>query len=107
MWKTIQDQDWKEVERHLAPAFVGVTSDGQSVDRAGWIAYWKALRLSDFSLSEVAVQPAGADMVVTYVLRLTATGQGQIPRVTRAVSVWQDVKGRWILIANSATPVSQ
>src|SRR5262249_49944837 len=71
MWQAIRDKDWKEVEYRLGPTFVGVTPEGQALDRAGWIEYWKGNQVKEFSLGEVSVHPAGADMVVTFVLHLS------------------------------------
>ncbi len=108
MWKAIRDKDWKAVQHRLAPMFVGVNSAGQSFDRSAWIEYWKSARISDFSMGEVTVQPAGQDMVVTYVLRLTGPeGKPQVPAAVRVVSVWQGVKTGWLLTATSATPIGE
>ena len=107
MWKAIRDQDWKEVEPRLAPMFVGVSPAGQALDRVAWVQYWQGAQVSDFSLGEVTVQPAGADMVVTYVLHLTGAGGAHLPPGLRVISVWQAVKTRWILTATSATPISE
>jgi len=101
MWKAIRDKDWKEVEYHLAATFVGVNAKGQSFDQAGWVEYWKSAPVSDFSLGEVTVQPNGNDMTVTYVLHLNGGAAG-----LRVMSVWQQVKGGWILIATSHTPIA-
>jgi hypothetical protein len=101
MWQAIRDGDWRDFEQHLAPAFVGVDWDGRGYDRAGWVERWKAAAIRDYSLGEITVQPAGPDMVVTYL----ATLPGAAPDQIRVVSVWQQVKGHWILTASSMTPV--
>jgi ketosteroid isomerase-like protein len=107
MWQALRDADWSNVEYHLAPAFVGVDSRGQSFDRAGWMELWKSQRVKEFSLSEIQVQPEGADLVITYVLRLeSASPAGQPARTLRAVSVWQEIKGRWILTVSSLTSIN-
>jgi hypothetical protein len=103
MWQAMRNKDWKEVEYHLAPTFVGVTATGQALDRAGWVEHWKTATIAEFSLAEVSVQPAGTDMTVAYVLHLS----GDRDEVFRVVSVWQEVKGGWILIAASTTPISR
>jgi Domain of unknown function (DUF4440) len=102
MWQAIRDKNWTDVQYHLAATFVGVNAKGQSLDRAGWVEYWKTAPVNDFSLGELAVQPNGANMAVTYVLRLNA---GVSSSAFRVVSVWQENKGGWMLIATSATPV--
>ncbi|HKT52704.1 MAG TPA: nuclear transport factor 2 family protein [Candidatus Angelobacter sp.] len=100
MWQAIRDKDWKNFEQHLAPAFVGVDPAGKSHDRAGWVEHWKSAAIHDYSMGEVTVQPAGDDMVLTYVVTLP----GPADRL-RVVSVWQQVKSGWILAASSMTPV--
>jgi Domain of unknown function (DUF4440) len=102
MWQAIRDKDWKEVEYRLAPSFTGVNARGQMLDRAGWVTYWKTAPITDFSLGEVQVQPNGPDMTVTYVLHLGGTPAAGL----RVVSLWQQVKGGWILIATSNTAIS-
>lgn len=101
LWQAIRDKDWKEVEYRLAPTFVGVDAKGQTFDRAGWVEHWKAAQIKDSSLGEVSVQPNGTDMTVTYVLHLSGGGSTAL----RVVSVWQQVKGGWMLIAQSGTPI--
>ncbi len=109
MWKAVREKDWKNFEAHLAPTFVGVNSRGEVLDRAGWLAYWKSAAVVDYSLGDIAVQPEGADMVITYPLQIG----GQVKSSPdsgpglRVVSVWQTVKSRWVLISTSVTPVVQ
>lgn len=101
MWQALHDKDWPNIERHLSPTFIGVNPQGQMLDRAGWIAYWKAFPALEFSLGEVAVQPEGADMKVTSVVQMSGSGS------LRAVSIWQQVKTRWSLTAASLTPIRE
>jgi Domain of unknown function (DUF4440) len=107
MWKAIRDKDWPQVERHLAAVFVGVGPRGETLDHATWMEYWKKAQVQDFSLGEVNTQPNGADMVATYVLHFNATDANQsIPaKGLRVISVWQELKGGWVLTSQSATPI--
>jgi len=105
MWKAIQDKDWVNVERRLSPTFVGVNAEGSVFDRAGWLELWKSAQVTDFSLGELQVQPEGPDMKVTYILSLPASGKGPAPAGQRVVSVWQQLKTRWLLSATSITPI--
>src|SRR5215475_12590208 len=41
MWQAIRDKDWKEIEYHRAPTFVGVDASGKAFDRAAWVEHWK------------------------------------------------------------------
>lgn len=101
MWQAIRDKDWKEVEYRLAPLFSGVSASGQLFDRGSWVEHWKAAPVTDFSLAEVQVYPNGPGMAVTYVLHLNGAPAAGL----RVISVWHQVKGGWILIATSNTPI--
>ena len=105
LWKAIQGKDWVNVERRLSPTFIGVNADGRMFDRAGWLELWKNAQVTEFSLGEVQVQPEGPDMKVTYVLSVSATGKTPAPAGQRVVSVWQQLKTRWLLSATSITPI--
>ncbi len=108
MWQAIRDKDWKNFEQHLAPAFVGVDPSGNSYDRAGWVEHWRNASPRDVSLGELSVQPEGVDMVVTYLLNMPPAGRSRSSVTVenmRVVSVWQEVKSRWIQTASSITPV--
>ena len=107
-WQAVQDKNWTEFEPHIAPMFTGVNSAGQSLDHAAWLEYWKNAQLKDFSLGDVITQPAGADIVATYVLHYNGSDASHSSPAggVRVVSVWQEVKKGWILISQSQTPVS-
>ena len=106
MWQAMKSQQWKDVASHLAPMFVGVGADGRKYDREGWMAYWKSAHPDDYSLGEVMVDPAGNNMVVSYVLVINQ--QPAIPsQPLRVLSVWQQVKSGWIMTATSLTPVRE
>jgi uncharacterized protein DUF4440 len=118
MWQALQDKDWANFERHLSPTFVGVNGDGQSLDRPGWLDYWKSFDLKEFSLGDLSVLPDGPDMKVNYTLRASgAAGKTTVPAGgLRVVSVWQETgdpcdpkkkpfQSRWMVIVTSMTPV--
>jgi len=106
MWQAIQGKDWASVERHLSPTFVGVTADGGMFDRAGWLEQWKSAEVREFSLGEVQVHPEGIDMKVTYIFHMQTSAKALPPSSgLRVVSIWQEVKGRWMLSATSMTPI--
>jgi hypothetical protein len=106
MWQSIQGKDWANVERHLSPMFVGVTADGRMFDRAGWLQQWQSAQVGEFSLGEMQVQPEGTDMKVTYIFHVQASAVGPLPSAgLRVISIWQDIKSRWLLSAISITPI--
>jgi hypothetical protein len=131
MWQAIKSQQWDEVAGHLAPMFVGVGADGRKYDREGWMAYWKSALPGDYSLGEVMVDPAGTNMVVSYVLVMSQQTAAHTNKADptggnngigtsgvadnhvapnqplRVLSVWQQVKSGWIMTATSLTPVRE
>jgi Domain of unknown function (DUF4440) len=109
MWEAMKAQKWKDVESHLSPTFVGVDAAGKKYDRAGWLASWKSSSFTEFSLGELTVDPAGTDMVVSYILNITGTvsGSDAPKQALRVVSVWQQVKSGWIMTATSLTPIKE
>jgi len=107
MWQSIRDKDWSSFHSHLAPGFTGITSSGRMLDRDGWENYWKNASPKEFSIAELSAQSNGPDMVVTYVLHLSGGSGPSGEAGWRVVSVWQEVKGGWIMIASSHTPVQE
>jgi hypothetical protein len=107
MWKAIHDKDWSLVESHLAPVFVGAGPRGETLDHTAWTEYWKKAQIQDYSLGEFNTQSDGVDTVATYVLHFNGTDTGQaIPaKGLRIISVWQELKGGWVLTSQSATPI--
>ncbi|HEV7674006.1 MAG TPA: nuclear transport factor 2 family protein, partial [Candidatus Angelobacter sp.] len=106
MWQSIQSKDWTNVERRLSPTFVGVMADGRMFDRAGWLQQWQSAQVQEFSLGEVQVHPEGYDMKVTYIFHVQASATVALPSSGfRVVSIWQDVKSRWLLSTISITPI--
>jgi Domain of unknown function (DUF4440) len=103
MWQAIRDKKWTEVEYHLAPLFVGVDANGRKLDRAAWVEHWKSQDVRDLSLGDLAVEPNGPDMVVTYTLNLA--GSEGAPHGVRVVSVWQQLKKGWVMTTQSFTPI--
>jgi hypothetical protein len=105
MWQSIQSKDWANVERHLSPTFTGVAPDGRMFDRVGWLEQWKNAQVQEFSMGEVQVRPEGVDMKVTYIIHVQTSALGPAPEGFRVMSVWQDVKSRWMLSAISITTI--
>jgi Domain of unknown function (DUF4440) len=105
LWQAIQSRDWSNVERSLSPTFIGVNADGKLFDREGWVLMLKSAQVVEVSLGEPQIHPEGPDMKVTFVLHVHASGIGPAPAGLRLVSVWQQLKTRWLLSATSITPI--
>ena len=102
LWQEIKAKNWNAVEPRLASTYVAQTA-GAWRDRAAEMEHLKALDISEYSLGEVEVHPAGADMVVTYKMNLRGTSPGQPLELKDApmMTVWQQVKGGWIAVAHA------
>ena len=106
MWQAIQDEDWVNVERHLSPTFIGVATNGRMLDRTGWVELWQSAEVQEFSLGEMQIQPEGTDMKVTYILHVKASAKAPLPSSgLRVISIWQEIKSRWMLTAMSITAI--
>lgn len=105
MWQAIRDKEWSSVHARLAPTFTGSTAAGRILDRDGWENYWTNAAPKEFSIADLSVQANGPDMVITYVLHLSGSPLASGDAGWRVMSVWQEVKGGWILIASSHTPI--
>lgn len=104
LWDGIKAARWKEIRNHLAPAFIMTTAAG-TLNREQALAIWESAKPSDYSISELQVQPNGADAVVSYVLTLSlAAGEHQ---AFRAMTVWQQSGAHWVAIAHSETPLAR
>jgi len=107
MWKAVKEKDWKQVDYHLAPAFVGVTPTGQALDRDAWLEYWKAAQVQELVFSDHRTNPAGPDLVVSSVLQVSRNGAApEAAESYRVISVWQQVKHGWIVTTTSLTPIT-
>ena len=104
MWQAAHQKDWTNFERQLAPAFVGIEPGGAAVNRDAWVQYWKSTAVGEYSIGEVAVQPEGPDLVITYVIDFAGSA-GASSQQMRVISVWQQVKSRMVLTASSVTPI--
>ena len=101
-WREVKDKRWADVEKHLAANFVSVTASGTR-DRTATLDYLKQLKLQDYSLGDFATELNGDTFVVTYVLVLRGTSNGQpLPEgAQRMLAVWQQQKNGWVEIAQS------
>jgi hypothetical protein len=102
LWEDIRSKDWKDLDPRLAPMFVSTSLDG-SHDRAATLERWKKWDVQSVSLSDVQVQSAGADFVVTATVTVTGTFNGQ-PAPSQPVhtmTVWQQVKKGFVVVAHS------
>jgi hypothetical protein len=101
-WNDVKDKHWADLDAHIAPNFVYVGNQGK-VPRADALDYIHKFDLKDFSVSEVEVELNTQTLVVTYVLTLNGSHAGRplTGNARRMMSVWQQQKAGWLLIAQS------
>jgi hypothetical protein len=102
LWDDIKAKDWKDLEPRLAPMLVSTTPDATR-DRAATLERWKKWDLQSVSVSDVQVQSAGADFVVTAVVTVTGTvgGQPAPSQPMHTLTVWQQVKKGFVMVAHT------
>ena len=107
-WKDVRDKDWKQLEAHVAPEFAGVNSM-QTMDRAAFMNHVSHFDLQSFQIGEVETRSAGRDLIVAYVITLQGNSSaGPLPATPmRILSVWQELRHGWVVVAMSAAPASQ
>ncbi|MGI9103784.1 MAG: nuclear transport factor 2 family protein [Terriglobales bacterium] len=102
-WKDVQTKDWKEVDRHLAATFTA-TGSGGTADRAAFLQRLQQSPVADVSLTGCNVETNGADMVVA--CTLNARWGGNPASVSSTLSVWQQLKKGWVMVAHADTPLA-
>lgn len=102
-WGDVKSKNWESVETHIAPGFVGVTAAG-AMDRTALIQHLRAMDLQDFQVGEVKAQSAGADLMVSYTISVRGSISGHpLPDTTlHMLTVWQQLKKGWVMVANTA-----
>lgn len=104
-WKQVQAGNWVEVERALASNYAGVTPGG-TLDRSAALDQYRSWQLKEYTLGDLKTELNGSTIVVTYTITLNGTAGSQaLPSVPqRMMSVWQEQKKGWMVIAHSVSP---
>jgi hypothetical protein len=109
-WKHVQGANWVEVERALASNYAGVTPSG-TLDRTATLEQYRSWQLKDYTLGDLKTELNGTTIVVTYTITLkgatngNAGGSQPLPSAPQhMMTVWQQQKSGWIVIAHSVSP---
>jgi len=109
-WKDVQAANWVEVERALASNYTGITPGG-TLDRSAALEQYHGWQLKDFALGDLKTELNGTTIVVTYTITLNgvtsngAAGSQPLPSVPQhMMTVWQQQKKGWVVIAHSVSP---
>jgi uncharacterized protein YceK len=105
-WQAIKDKDWINVEAHTASSYTNV-APGTVSNKQQIIEFYKGMNLLDYSLGDFEVTDHAGTTTVSY--RSTATfeiqGKRFGPVTYQNLSVWQQQKKGWTMIASSAFPI--
>jgi|SRR5579864_1339322 len=101
-WQSVKAKDWPDVEARMASGYVAQSANGTQT-KTDSVSRLKQLDISDLSLANVDVHPAGDSLVVTYSLELRGTLAGQPLSLSHApmMTVWQQQKRGWVAVAHS------
>jgi hypothetical protein len=101
-WQDIQKQNWKDFEQHIAANFVSMTPGGRR-DRDTALEQFRQLRIQEYSLGDLSTEMNRDTFVITYSVTLRGTFRGQ-PLPTEplhCMTIWQQHKSGWMVIAQS------
>ncbi len=98
----IAAKDWPVMEKHLAPCFQSVHSDGGR-DRAQEMALLKKIKLGEYKLADFKTTRRGDILVVTYTVSVAETIAGKRTNKVPAprLSVFSHNKTTWQLLAHA------
>lgn len=100
-WQAVKDKKWSEVEKLQAPFFQSIEVTGVH-DKIQEIQALSGLNVNSFTISDMKVTKEADICVVTYVIELAETIQGErIAVKAYRISVWQNFDGVWQLIAHA------
>jgi hypothetical protein len=100
-----KNKDATPIQQQVADDFVGVDTDGQTIDRDEILERFNEITLQEYTIYDVEVRPLGdAAAVLSYdaIVRITG-GDSVIPRYQRVSSVWVNQGGMWKLKFRQAT----
>jgi len=112
-WKNVQAANWVEVERSLASNYTGITPAG-TLDRSATLEQYRQWQLKDYALGDLKTEMNGSTFVVTYTITLNGSLNGAAGNGTAAsqplpstpqhmMTVWQQQKAGWVVIAHSVS----
>jgi hypothetical protein len=112
-WKNVQAANWVEVERALASNYAGLTPSGP-LDRSATLEQYRGWQLKDYALGDLNTEMNGTTFVVTYTITLNGifnagagnrtAGPQPLPSTPQhMMTVWQQQKKGWVIIAHSVS----
>ena len=104
-WQAVKEKDWANVEAHTASTYRHAATSG-TFNKEQILETYRKLNLVEYSLGDFEVTDNGGAAVVTYnaVVTFELNGQRKGPLKYRNMSVWQQQKNGWQMIAGTAFP---
>jgi len=105
-WQDVKDKKLQQLETHVAPEFMG-TNEMATLDKSALLEHVSHLDIESFQIGEVQTHSAGGDLVVSYVitLRLKSPNSSEAEMHLRMISVWQELRHGWVVIAMSSSHI--
>ncbi len=105
-WKDVKDKRFRELGTHVAPEFMG-TNEMATLDKPTLLEHVSHLDIESFQIGEVQTRSSGRDLIVSYVMtvRLKSPNGPSRDLRLRMLSVWQELKRGWVVVAMSSSHV--
>jgi hypothetical protein len=101
-WDDVKNKDFRKINSHVASSFAGSGSGG-SFDRAAFLQQLQSYQLTSFSLSECVSRLNGEDVIITCTLQRDGSPSERV----NTLSVWQQYKKGWLMVAHSESPLNR
>ena len=104
MWDAVKNKDQLAISSHLASNYVHQDETGTK-NKEQYLAELQQTTVSAYTLADLNVTPQGTDMIVTYQITLHGSSAGKSfpTEAIRMMSVWQQQKAGWVLVAQSSS----
>ncbi len=103
-WADIKAKRTAEMEKRMAATYLAVSPRG-TFDRAAALQMFGLMDIQDYALGDFVTQSDGADLVVAYRASYTVVAGGKPVQVkARCLSVWQQTRDGWVVIAETVMP---
>lgn len=100
-WDDVVSKNFAKVEAHVASSFSGSGPNGP-MDRAAFLQQLHSQHITAVTLSDCTNHLNGADVIIACIAQHT----GGTPEKVSTLSVWQEYKKGWLLVAHSEVPVA-
>lgn len=100
-WDDVVNKNFAKVEAHVASSFSGIGPAGP-MDRAAFLQQLHSQPITAVTLSDCTNRLNGADVIIACISQRT----GATPEKVSTLSVWQEYKKGWLLVAHSEVPIA-